>query len=103
MAEQPRSYLHHHSTVSESHTVKSPRSIFSNFVSSFLKLKEYDGESRAYQEALPRCGLSKRSGRSAVSNMSKAWERELVLFARLFQEELGRLPCALVRYMCMYG
>ncbi|MCJ1268453.1 Methionine aminopeptidase 1 [Lobaria immixta] len=30
--------------------------------------------------------------------MSKAWERELVLFARLFQEELGRLPCALVTH-----
>lgn len=49
------------------------RSIFSNFLSSFLKLKEYDGEYRAYEEALRRSGLSKRSGRSAVSNMSKAW------------------------------
>ena len=30
--------------------------------------------------------------------MSQAGKRELVLLARLFQEELGRLPCALVRY-----
>lgn len=35
--------------------------------------------------------------------MSKAWERELVLLTRLFQEELGRLPCALVMYMHVYG
>lgn len=31
--------------------------------------------------------------------MLEARKREFVLFARLFQEELGRLPCALVRYM----
>ncbi|MCJ1464316.1 Methionine aminopeptidase 1 [Pseudocyphellaria aurata] len=30
--------------------------------------------------------------------MSKAWERELILLARLFQEKLGRLPCALIAH-----
>jgi len=34
-----------------------------------------------------------------VSYMPQVGERKLFLFARLFQEELGRLPCALARYM----
>ena len=34
--------------------------------------------------------------------MSQARKRELFLLARLFQEELGRLPRAFVRYMCVY-
>lgn len=34
-----------------------------------------------------------------MSHLSKTWKRKHILLARLFQEELGRLPCAFVKYM----
>ena len=33
-----------------------------------------------------------------MSYLPQAWQGKLFLFAGLLQEELGRLPCALVRY-----
>ena len=33
-----------------------------------------------------------------MSDVLESREREFLLLARLFQEELGRLPCAFVRY-----
>ena len=60
----------------------------------------HHGRSYDWGEEVHRRGLSKRRWYLAVSDMSETWKRELVLFARLLQKELGRLPCALVRYTC---
>jgi len=54
---------------------------------------------REGQEVVYGNRLSKRSWRAAVPHMPQDWERELVLLAGMLQKKLGRLPCALVRYM----
>ena len=33
-----------------------------------------------------------------MSYMPETWKGELILFARLLQKELGKLPCAFVKY-----
>lgn len=61
----------------------------------------HHGRSDDGGEEVHRLRLSKRRRHLAVSDMPETWKRELVLFARLLQKELGRLPCTLVRYTCL--
>ena len=50
-----------------------------------------------------RRGLLERGWKLTVPELLKDWKREFLLLAGLLQKELGRLPCALVRYTFSYS